>query len=331
MLTPELGGGGTEYFTIWLTGTESNVPNYNGDGPLPTTSSTSSTVPATTSANSESSTTTTNTPDPTSSSEPNTEPNRAGNIAERIRSHGRQRTILGVVLGLTAFTAIVAAALLVWCCAKRRRRKHGGQLFHRGKAPSLSEAPLATNADGMSTISTSTYSSRRSPAFVERTGVAIAAMQRALNPDARGPNEEPASSALKRVKKPRPKLQTTSTELEAQDYRNVIDHQSIETYQSPVSPILPAQSPLAGIIQQSLKQPKSLAVMVSTDELTSPTSTLAADVNRKSTQAVMIHYPSWSEVDGFDFSGEAKDSDDNKRRATWHPYRERREGRYELA
>ena len=32
------GGGGSNYYTVWLTGTESNVPNYGGGGSVPSSS-----------------------------------------------------------------------------------------------------------------------------------------------------------------------------------------------------------------------------------------------------------------------------------------------------
>lgn len=45
----------------------------------------------------------------------------------------------------------------------------------------------------------------------------------------------------------------------------------------------------------------------------------------------MVHYPSWSEVSDFDFAG--ADGGGGRKTATdgWHPWRERKDGRYELA
>jgi hypothetical protein len=47
--------------------------------------------------------------------------------------------------------------------------------------------------------------------------------------------------------------------------------------------------------------------------------------------APMVHYPSWSEVSDFDFAVGNGTSSERKRVTGWHPWRERRDGRYELA
>lgn len=45
----------------------------------------------------------------------------------------------------------------------------------------------------------------------------------------------------------------------------------------------------------------------------------------------MVHYPSWSEVSDFDFSGDGGGDSKRETAQGWHPWRERKDGRYELA
>lgn len=44
----------------------------------------------------------------------------------------------------------------------------------------------------------------------------------------------------------------------------------------------------------------------------------------------MVHYPSWSEVSDFDFVGNNGSSYKRNTVDGWHPWRERKDGRYEL-
>ena len=45
----------------------------------------------------------------------------------------------------------------------------------------------------------------------------------------------------------------------------------------------------------------------------------------------IVHYPSWSEVSDFDFAGDGKRRSWGKSGGSWHPWRERKDGRHELA
>ena len=46
----------------------------------------------------------------------------------------------------------------------------------------------------------------------------------------------------------------------------------------------------------------------------------------------MVHYPSWSEVSDFDFAGNGGAGRPERRTVDgWHPWRERKDGRHELA
>ena len=46
----------------------------------------------------------------------------------------------------------------------------------------------------------------------------------------------------------------------------------------------------------------------------------------------LVHYPSWSEVSDFDFTGGVAEAKNERRSHDgWHPWRERKDGRYELA
>lgn len=339
-LTSGLGGGGTEYFTIWLTGIESSVPHF--DSP----SNSHSAVPANTappkisaSSNPSSSKTTSN-DNPLATTTPGSTPtsssptsSKADENSQRRKPDNKRPVILGVVLGLTAFTAFVMMALIFWCLWRRRRGT--GRFFRHGNASSLSNEPLRPDGEAESITASSTYSAEQwGPGWEEQTANTLDAMQSALNSNTRNHSGPIASD---HVAAPPPSEQRSnsrllSTELEAREYRNDNTLQHARELPTPFSPTTSMQSPRPNTLQPNFKQSASISITVSADESTGPVSPPTAKKTRKQSRSLIVHYPSGSEVDGFDFCGSGENPLVGKRkRESWHPSRERRDGRYELA
>lgn len=114
-----VGGGGTYYFTVWLTGLEDNVPNYN---PNATASTSPSTVQATSTSAANG---TKHKPTSTSTSTPSIKTNH--DLSDK--SIG---IIIGVVLGFVAFVVMA----IVFCCLWRRKKRTGS--FRRKPSTLLS-------------------------------------------------------------------------------------------------------------------------------------------------------------------------------------------------
>lgn len=110
------GGGGTSYFTVWLTGISQNVAHYNpNDG-----SSTS------TSSQSQGSTATRSIEQPTQSTSPsNTATASGSNSASASGSNtgsgNDEKLIIGLSVGL-GVPAIIGLGVIFWCCLLRRRK-----------------------------------------------------------------------------------------------------------------------------------------------------------------------------------------------------------------
>lgn len=186
------------------------------------------------------------------------------------------------------------------------------------------------SGDAASIDSASTYSSQRSFGFVERAGQAIAAMQVALSPNARaGSNRfSPSHEAPIALPHSAGNQRSASTNV---DSRSSYFNNERWVERTSIAPISPMMSVAPTFGNTTVKEPKSTTVQVSTDEVVSPTSPRSSGATHKLQRSVVTHYPSWSEVNEFDFSGEVDDPSAGNQRGSWHSWRERKEGRYELA
>ena len=238
------------------------------------------------------------------------------------------------MLGLTAFTALVMMALIFWCLWRRRRQTTHSS--HSTGPVSHSGEPLRAAGDSESISGSSFYSAQQPAGWEEEQAVVPVNIsherspQMAEVPDGRTYVEQLRSSHDGRATGvgERSVVSMPSTELDGHNYRSSHDWRRSSVPRAPFSPVISLHSPSPGPNairhHQSMEPPASLSGPTSSDVLTELASPL--DTSKKS-----VLYPSGSEVDSFDFFGDAGFKRVGKSHVNYGLEGERRDGRYELA
>lgn len=326
-----LGGGGDYYFTVWLTGLQDNVPNYN---PKATSTGTSSTVSTT-------STIATNTGGPTTTQTPSSSDSSESSTAKH---HGPSDKTIAIIIGVGV--GIVAAVIigLILCCLRRRKKRTGtlrkrpSTLLSFGSRPS-SWASMAPDARISILAGSRKWEGRISATPRRSRQVDVA--QDPLPPAT--PDENPFYTPDERRSSSSSREDSAGDELAAirvQDQAESQGHgrppmSELNAYPrgSPLPTVLfPARPGRSATLQRQQSQPQYASPLDEDTPDADVVSPLAPVQPFDPTRPPrMVHYPSWSEVSEFDFATQNGNSIERKPVPGWHPWRERKDGRYELA
>ena len=327
------GGGGTYYLTIWLTGLEDNVPNYDPN------SKDNSTKPSSTkglqSPASRTPTTSTDSSSPTSKPTSSTSSSKSRAVGDR-----RLAIILALVFGIGAFAILALLFCYLW-----KRKKNTGTFF-RGKSAALLAGGSRPSSAASSVPEATIYvsaGSRKWEGRISRVPIV------AVNPGDHG--REPRSTSEDCPFYTPQERSTThvnhadsdgsaphnAAELEHENSRGRCTSTSTSAHdftcqQNPPT-IMQSQNPNDDALQQrNNSQSHDPFRSSEDDEVTDAVSPMAPTKAVERIRSFpMVHYPSWSEVSDFDFSGDNGGRPKHKIADGWHPWRERRDGRYELA
>ena len=258
--------------------------------------------------------------------------------------------ILGVVIGAIA---VAVMGVIFWCL--HRRRKNTGSFFMRNRrTPSIvSRDSWRPGGRPGSPYGTTTLVSAGPSKWDERSANMSSVPHRKPPPMAMHPAIREHSSRSTSDDNPfyTPQEQLTTgyfkhPELDGQEIHKEAELDHIEPAgrrssssgrddrpPTPFSPLMMMQTSGPNTQQQRYDSQR-------TNPFSSPEDDEAADVispilptrSPERRYSPVVHYPSWSEVSDFDFSGSGTSRSDEDGRDGWHPSRERKkEGRYELA
>lgn len=298
-----------------------------------------------------------------------------GAAAEDNKSGSQDQSVdkkLGIILGVVLGALAVVIMAVVFLCLRRRKRNTGK--YFRGRTPSTRSNGSWMPGGRMvgranSTFGTTTYVSTGGPNKWDQptASSSISPEHRlppmAMHPAIRGESSRSTSDDNRYYTPPEQGSTTTSSELGGQEIQKEaeLEHDgpaqrsssstehdgraqrrssSTENDTRPPTPFSPLmmmrQASGANTQQQRYntqrQNPFSSEEDDEADDLVSPIVPTRSPERRHSP---MVHYPSWSEVSDFDFSGQGRNSGRNRHEDDggdgYDPTRERRDGRYELA
>lgn len=241
--------------------------------------------------------------------------------------------------------------LLFWCL--RRRRKSTGSYF-RGRSPAplllanASRPDSAASSVPEATIYVSAGSRKwegrisRTPATSHHSAPEMAESSRSVE---RGEGSTSGDTPFYTPQEQRSIANSNHGDSDtrepchpaALEHDNPMQiHTSTSAYDAAYqpTPFSPAEMKPQGsnTLQQYEAQRQSPFASPHDDEGVDAISRLAPSKNTERVQSFPgVHYPSWSEVSDFDFTGDGGGQFKRKDGEGWHPWRERRDGRYELA